>query len=70
MKLSTVKPSIYGATATFTAERFTYYMELINESYFFLCPHYLFQEKDVHHIHLGQIGFALQSQEVVDLFLG
>jgi hypothetical protein len=45
-------------------------MVLINESYFFLCPHYLFQEEDVDHINLGQIGFALQSQEVVDLFLG
>ena len=50
MKSSTDKPSIYGTTATLTADRFTYYTIINENSYIFLSSYNLFQEVNINSI--------------------
>lgn len=63
-KSSIVRPSIYGTADTFTAERLMYYRMMMNFSYLLSSTSDLFQEENVHSVHLRQVCFAFLREEV------
>ena len=69
-KSSTVRPSICGTAATFTADRLMYFTVRDDTAYLLHAACDLLEEEHVDGVELRQVGLAFDGQEVVDILLG